>query len=85
MFHAGRALLIKDGIKERSHICVKFYLERHYAHLAEHIAAFDLYRSSRHSLLYGLEGETTVDEALEGIESARNLIDAIEQEFETTG
>jgi len=31
MFHAARAILFRDGIKERSHICVISYIKNHYA------------------------------------------------------
>jgi len=33
MFHAARALLFRDGIKERSHLCIVSYLKETYPQL----------------------------------------------------
>ena len=35
MFHAGRALLFKDGIKERSHFCLCIYVKEKYRGIIE--------------------------------------------------
>ena len=55
MFHAARSLLFRDGIKERSHVCVVGYLQDKYPDLSEYIAILDNYRRSRHTMLYGIE------------------------------
>lgn len=51
---AGRALLFRDGFREKSHACTARYLEMRYAkELGENdIALFDEYRDKRHKTLY---------------------------------
>lgn len=33
MFHAARSMLFRDGIKERSHICIPLYIKERYPEL----------------------------------------------------
>ena len=80
MFHAARAILFKDGIKERSHICVMIYLKEKYPDLAEYATIFDNYRRSRHTMLYGMDVEVIEDDAKLGIEQAEEFISKIEKE-----
>ena len=49
MFHAARALLYKDGIQEKSHLCLIIYLREKYSEkLPVHlINALDAYRIER--------------------------------------
>ena len=63
MFHAARAILFRDGIKERSHICVVTYIKEKYPHLSEYANTLDSYRKSRHTMLYGLEVDVMKDDA----------------------
>lgn len=55
MFHCARALLFKDGIKERSHYAVYVYLKEKYSDKipSEILSSFSAYRLQRHELLYG--------------------------------
>ncbi len=53
-FHTSRALLFKDGIKERSHYCIAKYLEKHYD-LEKFINAFEVIMSIRHNVQYSTE------------------------------
>ncbi len=57
MFQAARALLFKDGIIEKSHVCVVAYLKENYAQTLGHdrINWLDTYRLERHESFYGLE------------------------------
>lgn len=57
MFHASRALLFKDGIKERSHYCVCLYIKEKYRGLIEekYLHELDVLRDQRHRTLYGDE------------------------------
>lgn len=55
-FHAGRALLWKDGVKERSHICLSIYLGEKYFKTGKLDAKFssdlDIAQSIRKDLQY---------------------------------
>lgn len=58
VFHAGRALLFKDGIREKSHFCLQKYLETHYekANLlsSADLSLFDLLRGIRLDIQYSV-------------------------------
>lgn len=43
MFHAARAILFRDGIKERSHECIPVYLKEKYPELETHANVLDSY------------------------------------------
>ena len=66
-FHTARALLFRDGIKERSHYCIARYLEEKYVDKnlvsAKFLDGFDTMMSLRHSIQYSTE-KITVDEDL---------------------
>lgn len=72
-FHAARALLFKDGIKERSHYCVARYVESEYVFknkLAKRfVSVFDSLRNRRHATQYALD-TTETGEDLDEIYSA---------------
>ncbi|HIH09800.1 MAG TPA: HEPN domain-containing protein [Candidatus Diapherotrites archaeon] len=58
-FHAARAILFRDGIKERSHYCVCKYIEEIY-HVNELVTMqqsviLDSLRSKRNDIQYSLE------------------------------
>jgi len=59
MFHAARALLYRDGVIEKSHVCLIEYLRESYVkkgRISEaHVNALDSARVDRHETLYGLE------------------------------
>jgi len=58
-FHTSRALLYKDGIKERSHYCIARYLEEEYVNNkkldAKFLNAFETIMSARHNIQYATE------------------------------
>lgn len=55
MFHAARALLFRDGIRERSHVCVIAYLGETYPGMKQNIQIMDMFRRNRHNMLYGVD------------------------------
>lgn len=57
MFHAARALLYKDGMKERSHYAIYVYLKENYGDHIElkFLNELNLLRLNRHEVFYGLE------------------------------
>ena len=81
MFHSARALLFRDKIKERSHVCVVAYIQETYPDLAGHARTLDAYRMERHVMLYGLRPSAKEDDALKGIEAAEQFIKAVEREL----
>jgi uncharacterized protein (UPF0332 family) len=77
MFHAARAILFRDGVKERSHVCIVIYLKSIYPEIKEIADTLDAYRTSRHATLYGLDDAMTKDDAEEAIDSAKEFIKRI--------
>ncbi len=78
MFHAARALLFRDGIKERSHLCIPVYIKAKYPALKRFANMLDSYRMFRHRTIYGLEVTIDKAEAEEAIKTAGEFITEIE-------
>lgn len=78
MFHAARALLFKDGIKERSHECVPKYLKEKYKDMGMYANVLDTYRRFRHSAIYGLDVVLDEDEERTALNSAKEFLNIIE-------
>jgi len=84
MFHAARAILFKDGIIEKSHVCVIAYLEEVVVKRGDlelkYITWLDTYRKERHRELYGFEPlGTTADEAKLALERTAEMIKAVKK------
>ena len=87
MFQAARALLFKDGIIEKSHVCVIAYLREHYANSLGHdrISWLDTYRLERHESFYGLdpseldkqEAKDAINKSEKFFSSIKNIVEAI--------
>jgi uncharacterized protein (UPF0332 family) len=73
MFHAARSILFRDGIKERSHLCVISYLQEEYPELKKLANQLDIYRRNRHNTLYALDFLITEDEAHQAINDAEQF------------
>lgn len=58
-FHCARAVLFRDGIKERSHFCIARYLEEEYVKSkkldAKFLEAFETAMNIRHEVQYSTE------------------------------
>ncbi len=78
MFHAARALLFRDGFREKSHYCVARYLEEKYMKREKLpklvVDLLDRFRNLRHTDLYQLDFFVTKEEAEEAIKSAEIVI-----------
>lgn len=79
MFSAGRAILYKDGIQEKSHYCLAKYLEEKYVKKgkidSETITLLNAFREERHAIMYGFEEvEVGEDEAGEAVSAAEKFI-----------
>ncbi|NYZ76927.1 HEPN domain-containing protein [Candidatus Micrarchaeota archaeon] len=84
MFHAGRALLFKDGVIEKSHYCLAVYLREKYVTGGklsnELISVMDAFREERQDVMYGLETpELNKDDENAAIENARKMIKEVKK------
>jgi uncharacterized protein (UPF0332 family) len=77
MFHSARALLFKDGIKERSHLCIVSYIRETYPKLRSLSNQLDAYRRNRHNTLYALDFLISDYEAQQAIKDAEQFYQQI--------
>jgi uncharacterized protein (UPF0332 family) len=77
MFHAARAVLFRDGIKERSHECIPVYLKEKYPELETHANILDSYRRFRHDAIYGLDFVMDEEEARAALDFAKEFLEKI--------
>lgn len=77
MFHAARAILFRDGIKERSHECIPVYLKEKYPQLETLANILDSYRRFRHDAIYGLDFAIDDKEAKAALDSAQEILEKI--------
>lgn len=77
-FHAARALLFKDGVKERSHYCVSKYIEAKYGEKEiipmQQAIIFDSLREKRNSIQYSLEQPELEEDLNEIFEEVNEFI-----------
>lgn len=68
VFHAARALLYKDGVREKSHYCLQKYIEQEYGKTkklsSEELSLFDLLRGLRQEVQYNVT-RVKIDEDLD--------------------
>ncbi len=80
MFHAARSILFRDGIIEKSHVCLVEYLRQEYSRkglISEgFVNSLDRMRIDRHEAIYGLETSVTKDQANHAISQCREFIEA---------
>jgi len=78
MFHAARAILFKDGIIEKSHVCLIEYLREKYVNTGRLsgslINTLNSIRIDRHETLYGLETESSEKDARYCLNKARGFL-----------
>jgi len=82
MFHAGRALLFKDGVREKSHYGLFVYIKEKYSDKMERkfINELNALRLERHEISYGLEkSEVEEVEAESVIKVSKDFISAVEK------
>lgn len=79
-FHAARAVLFRDGVREKSHHCVGLYLEK-YVHAGaleeEWVLMFNRLRNKRHENQYSFGPVPTDDEIQTAIDGGERFIDRI--------
>lgn len=81
MFHAARAILFKDGIVEKSHVCLIEYLKEKYVNTGRLsgslINTLDSIRIDRHETLYGLETESSEKDAEYCLNKANEFLSTV--------
>ncbi|WP_292367782.1 HEPN domain-containing protein [Methanoregula sp. UBA64] len=80
-FHAARAILIRDGIREKSHYCIGVYLEAcRDAGLLEDewVLQFDHMRGLRQDDQYSLDARPTSEEVRQAISDAKKFIERMD-------
>lgn len=82
-FHTARALLFRDGVKERSHFCIARYIEEMYVEKRlinqKFLDHLDVLRDMRHEAQYTVE-PITIDEDLNRIsEICEKFIGVVEK------
>ena len=87
MFHAGRALLYKDGIQEKSHYCLVQYIRENYVWSGlldpEIITTMDHFREQRNDVFYGFSPHNILDEeAKNGMEVSKKMIEKVKEIIE---
>lgn len=86
MFHSARALLYKDGIQEKSPICLVLYLKEKYANSIPYylIQSLDYFRKERHEALYGLDFEIKEKDVTLALQDAEEFIRVVEKIVQET-
>lgn len=79
MFHAAKALLFKDGIKEHSHVCVPVYIREAHPELEEYANTLDSYRLYREKATYGFDVMINEEEAKGALENAKYILEKMKE------
>ncbi|MBI1973374.1 HEPN domain-containing protein [Candidatus Micrarchaeota archaeon] len=80
MFNAARAVLFKDGWREKSHACVARYLEAKHKEIPqEFIDALDKFRERRQDVQYNPRFRPTEQDVSEFLQSAKEFIKLVKK------
>jgi len=85
-FHAARAVLFRDGVREKSHYCIGVYLESYREEGLledEWILQFDRMRGLRQSDQYSLDARPTLMEVRQAVNDAAFFIERIDRLLKT--
>ena len=86
-FHSSRAVLFRDGIREKSHYCIEVYLETYVesGNLEEEwILMLSRIRSQRHDSQYSFAPQPNEEEINAAITSAEKFIEIIKRLLQET-
>ena len=88
MFHSARAVLFRDGWREKSHYCIARYLEEMYVKKGklerEWIDLLDRLRETRHADQYEVSYFATREEAESALTIAFEFVERMERLLEET-
>ncbi len=82
VFHSARAVLFRDGVREKSHYCIGLYLQRYVEEGAleeDWPMLFDRMRSVRHADQYSFQSRPTDEEVSAGLDLAERFINRMER------
>jgi uncharacterized protein (UPF0332 family) len=82
IFHSGRAVLFRDGMREKSHYCIGVYLGKYVEQgvLEEDwVLIFDRMRSVRHTDQYSFQVHPSKEEVESGIDIAEKFVNRMEK------
>lgn len=82
MFRAARAILFRDGVREKSHYCLARYLDLHVGRgelEQKWVDLLDRIRDVRHAGHYDLSHSSTVEEAESCLEATKRFSEAMEK------
>lgn len=84
MLNAARAVLFRDGYREKSHYCISRYLEAKYGKALgkEMIGLLDAYRETRHEVQYSAAYNASPKQAAEMVAFAARFLEKIEELLE---
>lgn len=88
VFHSARAVLFRDGVREKSHYCIGLYLQRYVEEGSleeDWPMLFDRIRSMRHADQYSFMARPTGEEVQAGIDLAERFIERMERLLQETG
>ena len=87
-FHAARAILYRDGLREKSHLCIELYLSSYVTKGVLEppwIAQFSRMRSARHMDLYSFTAAPSREEVESALRGAEAFLTRIEALLAATG
>lgn len=87
-FHAARAILYRDGLREKSHLCIELYLSSYVTKGVLEplwIAQFSRMRSARHMDLYSFTAAPSREEVESALRGAEAFLARIEALLAATG
>ena len=82
VFHSARAVLFRDGVREKSHYCIGLYLQKYVEEGSledDWPMLFDRIRSVRYADQYSFMAKPTEEEVHEGIDLAERFIERMEK------
>jgi uncharacterized protein (UPF0332 family) len=85
IFHSARAVLFRDGVREKSHYCVGVYLGKYVEQgvLEEDwVLIFDRMRSVRHADQYSFQAHPSKEEVESGIDIAGKFVNRMDKLLE---
>lgn len=87
IFHSARAVLFRDGVREKSHYCLGLYLQKYVEEGAleeDWPMLFDRMRSVRHADQYSFQSRPTDEEVSAGLDLAERFINRMERLLKDT-
>jgi uncharacterized protein (UPF0332 family) len=87
VFHSARAVLFRDGVREKSHYCIGLYLQMYVENGAleeDWPMLFDRIRSVRHADQYSFIALPTMEEVQASIDLAERFMERMERLLKET-